>query len=93
MAAKALEVAGPGAAGVDRRRDAARSAELLGVDAERGAAPVDMGVQVDEARRHDVAGDVAHISALTRQPVAERRHPAIAEGDVGDPVGARMPGR
>ena len=48
--AEAREIARAGAAGVDRRGDAGGAAELLGVDAERGAAPIDMGVQVDQAR-------------------------------------------
>ena len=66
MLAEAGEVAGPGAAGVDRGGDAAGAAELLGVDAERGAAPIDMGVQVDQAGRDDEARDVAHIGARRR---------------------------
>ena len=48
--AESRQVARPGAAGVDRGRDAAQAAELLGVDAERSAAPIDMGVEVDDAR-------------------------------------------
>src|SRR5579862_6564180 len=44
MLAEAREVARAGAAGVDRRGDAGRAAELLGIDAKRGAAPIDMGM-------------------------------------------------
>jgi hypothetical protein len=52
--AEAREIAGPGAAGVDRGRDAGQAAELFRVDAERRAAPIDMGMQVDEAGGDDV---------------------------------------
>src|SRR5882724_9028462 len=38
--AKACEITRPGAAGVDRGGDAGGAAELLGVDADRGAAPI-----------------------------------------------------
>jgi hypothetical protein len=47
--AEAHEIAGPGGAGVDGGGDAGGAAEFLRVDAERRAAPVDVGVQVDEA--------------------------------------------
>src|SRR5882757_2314289 len=40
--AEACEITRPGAAGIDRGGDAGGAAELLGVDAERGAAPIDM---------------------------------------------------
>ena len=86
MLAEAGEVAGPGAAGVDRGGDAAVAAELVGVDAERGAAPIDMGVQVDQAGRDDEARDVAHIGARVVKPVADLRDLAGGEGDIGDPV-------
>src|SRR5713101_2658116 len=40
--AEAREIAGTGAAGIDRRGDARTAAKLLGVDAERSAAPIDV---------------------------------------------------
>src|SRR5260370_19187730 len=40
-----------------------------------------MGVQVDEAGRDDLAFDITHV--LAREPVADRRHFAIREGNVG----------
>ena len=79
--AEAGEVAGAGAAGVDRRRHAGGAAELLRVDAERGAAPVDAvcrsirpGVTI---RSRDVANvglgvalelraDLSHLAARER---------------------------
>ena len=53
--AEAREITRAGAAGVDRRGDAGGAAELLGVDAERGAAPIDVGVQIDQTGGDDVA--------------------------------------
>src|SRR5438132_309567 len=53
MASKAQEIAGAGAAGVDEGGGAALGGEPVGIDAERGAAPVDMAVQVDEAGGDD----------------------------------------
>ena len=55
MLAEAREISRAGAAGVDRSSDAASARELLGVDAKRRAAPIDMRVKVDEAGRHDDA--------------------------------------
>jgi hypothetical protein len=86
MPAEAVEVAGAGTAGIDEGRDAARARQQLRLDAERRAAPVDMGVQVDQARRHDFALHVAHV--LARQVVADRRDLAAGEGDVGHLVEA-----
>src|SRR5262249_10197957 len=60
--AKAREVAGSGAAGINRGRHSRGAAEFLGIDAKRGATPVDVGVQVDEARRHDRSRNIAHLA-------------------------------
>jgi hypothetical protein len=80
---KAREIARPGAAGVDRRGDAGGAAELLGVDADRGAAPIDMGVQIDQARGNDVTRHVAHVgSRIDLERVSDRDHLAGGEGDI-----------
>ena len=83
MLAEAREIAGAGAAGVDRRGDAGGAAKFFRVDAERRAAPIDVGVEIDQPRRDDVAGHVAHIGAGVRlQIVADLRDLAGGEGDV-----------
>ncbi len=82
--AEAHEVAGPGAAGIDGGCDARGAAELLGVDAQRGAAPVDMRVQVDQPRRDDMVRHVARVGAL--QVLADLRHLAARERHVRDGV-------
>ncbi len=78
--AKAREIAGPGAASVDEGRDAAGARHQLGLDAERGAAPVDMRVQVDQAGRDDLTRDIPGI--LAGEAVADRGDLAAREGDV-----------
>ena len=84
MLAEAREIAGAGAAGIDRGGDAGGAAEFLGVDAERGAAPIDMGMQIDQPRRDDIAGDIADIRAgVGLQSLPDRGHLAAGEGDVG----------
>ncbi len=84
MLAEAVEIARAGAAGIDESRDAAGARQKLGLDAERRAAPVDVGMQVDQAGRDDLAGNVAHI--LGRKTIADRRDLAAGEGNVGDLV-------
>ena len=84
--AEAVEVARPGAAGVDGRGDAAGAGQQLRLDAERGAAPIDVGVQVDQAGRDDLAANVTRVGA--GEAVTDRRHLAAGEGDVGHLVDA-----
>ena len=81
------EVTWPRAAGVDRCRHAGGAAELLRVDAERGAAPVDVGVQVDEARGDDKAGYIADVGfGVGAQRGPDARDLAAGESDVGHRV-------
>ena len=83
MLAEAVEIARAGAAGIDRRGDAGGAAEFLGIDAERGAAPIHMGVQVDEARRDDMAGDIPNLGAGIRLEMgAHGGDLAVREGDI-----------
>ncbi|MGY4354189.1 hypothetical protein ACVW0J_000682 [Bradyrhizobium sp. i1.7.7] len=83
MLAEAREIAGTGTAGIDRSGDAGEAAEFLGIDAERGAAPIDMGVQIDQPRRHDVTRDVAHIGArIGLEPGPDGGDLAAGKGDV-----------
>src|SRR5712675_1427884 len=82
--AEAREVTRAGAAGIDRRGDAGGSAELLGVDAERGAAPIDVGVQIDQARGDDVARYVAHLGRrIGPELVSDHNYLAAGKGYIG----------
>ena len=85
--AESRKVAGPGTTGIDRSGDARAAAKIFGVDAERGAAPVDVGVQVDEARGDDKAGYIADVGfGIGAQRGPDARHLAPGEGDVGHRV-------
>ena len=67
MGAEAVEITRTGTAGIDECRDRAAAREGLRGDAERRSAPVDMGVQVDEAGRDDFAGDIARVRTVMRE--------------------------
>ncbi len=56
---------------------------LGGVDAERGAAPIDVGVQIDKARGDDVTRHVAQVgSRIDPELVSDHDHLAGGEGDI-----------
>ena len=80
MLAKAMEVARPRAARIDEGRDPAGPCQQLGLDAERGAAPIDVRMQVDEAGRDDLAHDVAGIRG--RKIAADCRDLAAGKGNI-----------
>src|SRR5918994_2015562 len=84
--AEAGEGVGAGAADVEPGRHAAPSSDWVGLDAPVGDAPVDVSVEVDEARRHDMATGV---DGLPRPGAGERwfdgGNPAVADADVEPP--------
>ena len=89
VAAKARKISRPGTAGVDAGGHPAGPAELFGVDAERRAAPVHMGVQVDQPRRDDATGNVQHLGCRTGgQMRPDPGDLAAREGDVRDGIEA-----
>src|SRR6266446_7456112 len=78
MLAESREIAGSGAPGIDRGGHARAAAEIFGVDPERGPAPVNVGVQVDESRGDDKAGYIADIGCgIGTQRGADARHLAL----------------
>ena len=81
VAAEAVDVAGPGRAGIDQRGAAGKLGIAVGIDAERGAAPIDMRVQVDQAGNDDFAGDVAGLGCFA-EVVAEGGDAAFGEADI-----------
>ena len=78
-------IARPRAAGVDERRASATS-ETERVDPQRSAAPIDMGMEVDEARRDDKAADVLDHGAGKLR--ANSRDAPILEADIRHRVDA-----
>ena len=82
--AEASEIARTRAAGVDAGRNRAAAREVLGVNAKRGASPINVRVEIDEARRDDEARHVADFGTLEFETLAQFRHLSASEGDVGD---------
>ena len=83
VVAQGRVVAPPGAAGVHRGGDARRQAGDVRVHRAGPAAVVEMAVDVQEARRHQVASHVDHLGRLGDRNVGlDGGHPAAAEGDV-----------
>src|SRR6202035_4542895 len=75
--AKACEIAGARAAGIDKGRGAAGPRDLGRIDPERSAAPVDMRMQVDQPWRDDPAAHIDYLGAPTRQIGPDRSDLAI----------------
>ena len=75
---KPRKLPGAGAAGIDECRGAAARRHGIGVDAERRAAPVDVGMQVDQPRGDDPPRDVddRHGSRI-RNIGLDRRYPPL----------------
>jgi hypothetical protein len=86
MSAKAMEISRPRTAGIDKGGGAAGLGHRRGVDTERGAAPINMCVQVDEAGHDKLAGGIDDFRAGARQVAADLGDLAVREGDVGDLV-------
>ena len=83
MVEKAGVVARPRASRIDERRAAAaRKAERI--DAERSAAPIDMRMKIDQARRDDQSGHVLDIIAA--ELGADLRDAPVAETDIRDRI-------
>ena len=82
VAAEPRDIAGAGGPGVDHRGDAAGPGIGVRVHAERGAAPIHVGVQIDQAGHHHAAGDIPHI-ARRAEILADGGHFSLGECDVG----------
>ncbi len=52
------KIARAGAARIDECGGAAAPGYSIGIDAERSAAPIDVGVQIDQSRGDDPPGDI-----------------------------------
>src|SRR5262249_29988851 len=88
VAVERREGRGAGGAGVDGGGHAAVEAVGIGLDAERGDAPVDVGMQVDPAGRDEQAGGVDDLAAdaAPGDVGADRGDPRSYDAHVGDGV-------
>ena len=83
VAAQRRKIVDAGIAGRDQRGGALELREFVGGNADRRAIGVDMAVQVDQARRHQLAGGVDGLGrARRRNVVFDRLDHAPADADV-----------
>src|SRR5580704_5652412 len=73
----------PGAASVDERRCAALSRHLDRFDTERGPAPVDMRVKIDQPRHDEQPAHIDNLGAAGGEVAPDFGYLSVAEGDVG----------
>jgi len=83
MATKTVEIAGPGAAGIDESRRSAPPCHFGRIDAERGPAPIDMRVEIDQPGYHEEPARIDDFSAAGGEIAADPGHFALAKGNVG----------
>ena len=83
MLAEAGKIAGPRRTRIDGRGHRTLAAEILRIDAKRGAAPIDMRVHVDEAGGDDKARNIARLDACrNRNGFRNGRHLARVKGHI-----------
>ena len=86
VVAQAGEIAGAGAADVEPGRGAGAACQPVRVDAQRGSARVDVGMEVDHSGHHDRTRQVAGDHRIRIERRAHGSDLAVVEGDVGDAV-------
>ena len=90
MAPEACQIGRPRRPGINQRRRRALPGDRLRIDADGGAAPIDMRVQVDEAGRDDAAAHIAHVAGFLGQGRVrpDLRNPSSRKSDIGHAVHA-----
>src|SRR5215831_4350676 len=86
MAAEPVENSGASAAGVDECRRPAPSRHLHRIDTERGAAAIDMRVEIDKPGHYEQPAHIDDLGAVGGELAANFGYLSIAEGDVGGVV-------
>ena len=72
VAAKSGKVAGTGASGIDQGGGAAAPGDGGSIDADRGTAPIDVGMKVDQPGRNEKTADVAGVARRVIDALADR---------------------
>src|SRR5262245_58086181 len=89
MLAEASEIPRSSATGMDAGRHSAGVSELFGIYAERRAAPINVSVQIDQARYDDKTANIAHVHCgVRRQVYADLGDLAGGECDIHNAVEA-----
>src|SRR5262249_2560257 len=81
MPAEPVENAGAGAAGVDERHRAAPSRHLGRVDTERGPAPIDMRVEIDQPGHDEPPADIDGLRIAGGEIPPDFDNPSAAQGN------------
>src|SRR5215831_11701230 len=88
MTSKTMEVAGASAAGVDKRRRPAAPRHLGRIDTERGPAPIDVRVEIDQPRHDEEPARIHDLRAIVGEIVSDLDDLSPAKRDVDDFVAA-----
>ena len=88
MAAKTVKIAGPGAAGIDESRRSAPPRDFGRIDTERGPAPIDMRMEIDQPGYQEESADIDDFGTVIREIVPDPGHFSIAKSNVGRLVAA-----
>src|SRR5215475_11641363 len=83
MPAEPVENAGAGAGSIDERRCAAPSRHLGRVDTERGPAPIDMRVEIDQPGHDDQPADIDGLRIAGGEIPPDFDHLSAVQGNVG----------
>jgi hypothetical protein len=83
MAAEPVKNAGSRAAGVDECRRSAASRHLDRIDTQRGPAPVDMRVEVNQPRHDEQPARIDDLGIFDGVVTPDFGYLSVAEGDVG----------
>src|SRR5438128_2511517 len=78
-----MEITGPGAAGIDKSRRPTAPRHLGRIDAERGPAPIDMRVEIDQPGHDEEPAGVDDFGSTTGEVVPGPGYLPIAKSDVG----------
>jgi hypothetical protein len=86
MTAKTVEGARAGAAGVDKGGRSAAPRHFGRIDAERGPAPIDMSVEIDQPGHHEQPPHIDDLGPNAWRIAPDLDHLSVAKGNVADPV-------
>ena len=88
MTSKTMEITGAGAAGVDERRRPATTRHFGRIDTERGPAPIDVRVEINQPRHDEEPAHIDGLGSDAGQIAPDLGHLSVGKGYVGYPVAA-----
>src|SRR6516165_6531224 len=88
MTSKTMEITGAGAAGVDERRRPATTRHFGRIDTERGPAPIDVRVEINQPRHDEEPVRIHDLPAIVGEIVSDLDYLSFAKRDVDDFVAA-----